>query len=348
MSGFSGKRLDLFAEIIFAYLQAKTLRISSIARFMSGTYEANYKSITRFLSGFEQGLEIIQRLFLANSPFVICDPTVIQRKEAIKTSYVGFVRPNELGFYLMAFAVPFRGRTIPFYFRTYSSATIASEQSSRNIEHFSGLGAIKNLCRKIPIVFDREFSYKQLLQAFIDEEMTFVVRLNQGNHVKITDSNGVLQELTIEKGGRKVWHNLRYGSDTPVNIGAIWSNKFNRPLFVITNGDPDKAIDLYLQRMKIEMTFRDFKDKMGISKNMSQTHKNMERMMAIALISYFLTILVGEEIRARYLSDVQKAKYSGVFIILCYGSVSIDIDSLFIMDEVWRIMVSEILPSNKV
>jgi hypothetical protein len=83
---------------------------------------------------------------------------------------------------MLTLATPLRGRAIPFHFVTYSSRTIEDLPSSRNLEHFKAIQEIQQLIGTRPIVFDREFSYRELLNSLVDEGVHFVIRLNMGAH----------------------------------------------------------------------------------------------------------------------------------------------------------------------
>jgi hypothetical protein len=75
------------------------------------------------------------RLYDPESPFVIVDPTEIERKQAKNTAYVGRLSDGKtLGFWTIVFAQPYRGRAIPFHFGVYSEATLNEQITSRNLE----------------------------------------------------------------------------------------------------------------------------------------------------------------------------------------------------------------------
>ena len=170
------------AMILKAMLEAQSPRLSEIAQKMPGTPDANYKQIQRFLRKIDPK-SILLRLFQTEAPFVLGDPTEIPRPEAWRTPYVGTLSDGKTkGFWLLTLATPFRGRALPFHFVTYSSKTIADEESSRNLKHLNALAAVKDLLGEKPLVFDREFSYLELLEKLVAERVHFVIRLNLGSH----------------------------------------------------------------------------------------------------------------------------------------------------------------------
>jgi hypothetical protein len=306
-------------------MSAGELRISSIARHMDGHYEASYRKVSRFLNKLESAEEFLPRVLLNNAKYTICDPTIIDRPEAIKTEYVGLVRPERRGFYSMVFGAPFKGRILPFYVHTYSPRTIAERSSSRNIEHTNALAGICDIIGDIPVIFDREFSYNGLLKDFEAEGKNYIICLNTSNHVGFTDSNGRKVELSIACGKEKAWSGLYYKGETKVNVAARWTKGFKKPLFVVTSmKNPMEALDLYYQRMKIEQTFKDFKSKIGVGKIMSKKEENMQKLLVIALLAYMLLSIAGETIRDHYFPEQKKNKFSGIFIILNTTNYGLD------------------------
>src|SRR5512140_1294714 len=82
------------AVIIEATLAACSPRLSAIAQHMPGTEAANYKMIQRFLRQADPRAALL-RLFQADAPFVIGDPTEMPRPQARKTGYVGTLKDGK-------------------------------------------------------------------------------------------------------------------------------------------------------------------------------------------------------------------------------------------------------------
>ena len=55
-----------------------------------------------------------------------------------------------------------------------------------------------------------------------------------------------------------------------VNIAGEWKKGFSEPLWVITNIEPQRALKIYKARMKIEESFKDMKDILGMGKVMNK------------------------------------------------------------------------------
>ncbi len=286
------------AEIGQAILAARSLRMTEIAAKMKGNSEASYKRIGRFIRQTDPR-QALWRLFQEQAAFVIGDVTEIERPQARKTDYVGTLKDGKTrGFWAMVFATAYRGRAIPCGLVTYSSTTIATQQDSRNLNHFRAFAGLKDLLGERPLVLDREFSYLELLVRLVEERVNFVIRLNLGSHPpKFWDSDGRAVALTIAPGETVIHNQVWYKGQVCVNVIGTWGKGFKDPLWVMTNLEAKQAQQMYFARMKVEESFRDLKGLLGMTRLMNKQQQNMERMLALLLLVYAIGLLVGEGLR---------------------------------------------------
>lgn len=284
--------------IVNAILAARSPRLSDIAQHMAGKAAANYKAIQRFLAQADPKTALL-RLFQADAPFVIGDPTEMPRPQARKTDYVGKLKDGKTrGFWLLLLATPFRGRAIPCGFVTYSSRTIAQMSRSRNQYHWQAFDQVKTLLADKPLVLDREFSYLELLEYLVAIQVNFVIRLNLGSQSPtFTDAEGRQVSLVVGLGERVIHRALRYKGRVSVHVIGVWRKGQREPLWVMSNLDPEAALAIYAARMKVEETFRDLKSLLALDKLMNKSQRHMEQMAALVLMAYTIGLLVGEAIR---------------------------------------------------
>ncbi len=310
------KSVEIAREMIEGLWKAQSCRISEIARAMKGGEAANYKSIQRFL-GREDLKSILLRFYQEEAPFLIGDPTEMPRPTARKTEYVGKLNDGQTsGYWLLVLATPYQGRAIPCSFVSYSSAIIGAEITSRNRYHFQAFAQIKELLGDKPLVLDREFSYLELLQAMVVEQVNFVIRLKLGAH--FFDSEGKQVLLSVKKGETRILNKVFYMGKVFVNLIGRWKEGFNEPIWIMTSLPAEQGLEIYLQRMKIEQTFRDLKSLLGMDKLMCQKRHWMEQMIALALLAYVIGLVLGETLRTQvFPATSRKHKlYSGLFVLL--------------------------------
>ena len=177
-----------------------------------------------------------------------------------------------------------------------------------------------------PLVLDREFSYLALLENMETEQVKFVIRLNKGKQSpKFIAEDGLPVKLNVGMGKTVIFRDLYYMGKVRVNVIGVWRKGFTRPLWVMTNLDPKKALPIYLQRMKIEESFKDVKDLLGITKIMNKRRDYMEKMVALVLLAYSILLLIGEAVRDQVYGPPPSQNhapgkywklYSGPFILL--------------------------------
>jgi hypothetical protein len=68
----------------------------------------------------------------------------------------------------------------PLWLCSYSSKVINREATSRNQHHFTAFRQVNELLGERPLVLDREFSYLELLENLVAEEVIFVIWLKVG------------------------------------------------------------------------------------------------------------------------------------------------------------------------
>jgi hypothetical protein len=294
------KLVEKGSQIIKALLEAQSPRLSNIAEKMEGQSESCYKAIQRFLGKVDLK-RTLMRLYQEEADFVIGDPTEMKRYKAPKTPYVGKLNDGATaGYWLMVLSTPFRGRSIPFWFAIYSSRTIGEQATSRNQEHFRCFEAIKQLLGERPLVLDREFSYEELMEVLLIEQIQFVIRLNLGaahKQPRLVDAEGEPIKLFIKPGETIIHKNVYYLGTVKVNLIGFWRKSLSKPLWIMTTLEPERGLEIYLKRMKIEETFRDCKDLLHLTKLMNKKQPILEQMIALCLLAYVIGIWFGEAIR---------------------------------------------------
>jgi transposase len=209
---------------------------------------------------------------------------------------------------------------------TYSSKTIGTGINSRNQEHDRAFAQIKAYLGARPLVLDREFSYLSLLENMQAEKINFVIRLNRGKQgPKFADETGQEIKLNVGLGKQVICRNVYYKGKVRLHVIGVWQRGFSRPLWVMSNLDPEVALRIYFHRMKIEESFKDLKDLLGVTKVINKHQEYMEQMVALVLLAFSMAFLIGEAVRDRIcvpppIGQQEPGKrwqlYSGLFILL--------------------------------
>lgn len=294
------KQAEQGAAIIKGLLEAQSPRLTNISEKMDGNSSRNYKVIQRLLKKVDLK-RLLLRLYQEDAEFVMGDPTEMERCKAPQTSYVGTLSDGKTpGYWLMVLSTPFRGCSLPYSFVVYSSRTIGEQNTSRNQEHFRCFEEVKRLLGNRPLVLDREFSYKELMEILYIEAIQFVIRLNLGDQHKqprLVDADGEPVKLFIKPGETVIRPNIYYLGTVKVNLIGYWRKSLLKPLWIMTTLEPQRGLEMYVKRMKIEETFRDCKDLLHLSKLMNRKQPLLEQMIALSLLAYVVGVWFGEAIR---------------------------------------------------
>jgi transposase len=146
-------------------------------------------------------------------------------------------------------------------------------------------------------VLDREFSYEGLFQAMEEEGVRYVVRLNLGGRPTISDQEGRRLTPSLRPGERRFYRGVLYKGRVRGKLAGEWRGGLREPLWLFTNLEPELALEVYRQRMKVEEGFRDLKGLLGLGKVMNKKRENMEKMVALLPLAYSAVLLTGERLR---------------------------------------------------
>jgi hypothetical protein len=103
-----------------------------------------------------------------------------------------------------------------------------------------------------------------------------------------------------------------------VNVIGQWREGLKEPLWVMTNLSAEQGLSFYEQRMKIEETFKDLKNLLGMDRLMCQKRYWMEQMVCLALIAFAIGLVLGETLRSQIFPETSRkySLYSGLFVLL--------------------------------
>jgi len=120
---------------------------------------------------------------------------------------------------------------------------------------------------------------------------------DQHKQSRLIDGDGEPIKLFIRPGETVVHPNVYYLGSAKVNLIGYWRPSLSKPLWVMTSLDPNRGLEIYLKRMKIEQTFRDCKDLLHLDKLMNKKQQLLEQMIALSLLAYVVGVWFGEAIR---------------------------------------------------
>ena len=146
------------------------------------------------------------------------------------------------------------------------------------------------------IVFDREFSYQGLLRSLVDAAVPFIIRLKLGPNPPCfyddAEQKHALRLLVAPINKPQIYRQAYYQGEVCLNVVGIWRYVFIQPLCMVTNLEPEDGLAMYFQCMKIETCFRDLKSLLHIGKVMNKSYVYLDRMLAVVMLAYAITLIV--------------------------------------------------------
>jgi hypothetical protein len=116
-----------------------------------------------------------------------------------------------------------------------------------------------------------------------EEGLSYVVRLSLGSYPTITGGEGNRLTPSLRPRGQAFYRGVFYRGRMRGNLAGEWRGGLREPLWLFTNLQPELALRVYRQRMKMEESFRDLKGWLGLGSVMNKKREQMEKMVALLL-----------------------------------------------------------------
>ena len=279
-------RIKLFGELIFAIIQAKTVRLKELALYISskGEMKARVTKIERLLLGQEIDYVLIGKLIIRLLGEFCKLVIVIDR-----TNWQ--FGKSELNFFVAA--VILGNISIPIAWM------LLDKKGNSNTEERKAL--IEEILKiisldKIEVILaDREFVGKEWFKYLIENKaLPFAIRVKKSDQIK--HINGGKMKLgkyfsNMQKGEIKVIETKIHG--LPIKVTCLQLEK-DQVIVASNVSIGEKALAQYKQRWGIERSFKALKTS-GF--NLEETHitdrKKLKKLFAIASIALAICVIAG-------------------------------------------------------
>ena len=194
-------------------------------------------------------------------------------------------------------------RVLPVAFVCYEYATI---RKSQNLIEESLLLLITAClppgCKPV-FIMDRGYARASLLTQLRGLNIPFVIRGRSNTIVRVGDQRRSLGRLRGRAGRAIRYPHVAY-QDTaqePVDVVVFHDRAFQEPWFLLVPAGStaqlptDDVVDLYRERMHIELTFRDWKTHLGIRglRLEADVAPRLGRLLLALSIAYLIAVLLG-------------------------------------------------------
>jgi hypothetical protein len=194
-------------------------------------------------------------------------------------------------------------RILPVAFTCFEYAKIRKSQNI--IEHSLLLliAACLPHCCKPVFVMDRGYARASLLAQLGTLDIPFLIRGRSNTMVRVGHKRLSLGRLPYRSGQPRRHHNVLYqdSARVPVDVVVFHDPHFKEPWFILVPAGshellPTKdVIELYRERMHVELTFRDWKTHLGVRGLRLEVDvaPRLARLLLALSLAYILGVLLG-------------------------------------------------------
>jgi hypothetical protein len=203
--------------------------------------------------------------------------------------------------------VPTEGRSIPLAISTFEYGKIERSQNLIEEEFLTTLTSRLPERMKILQVADRGYGKSILLKNRLERGELFIIRGKRDVVVHYREKGKVyrksLGRLQHSLGKPRRYRSCLYQGKKEITVDVVVYRErgFKEPWFLLVpsrNEDilsTERVIELYRRRMRIEVTFRDFKSHLGVRGLSLKVRKRerLDRLLGALLLTYILLLVLG-------------------------------------------------------
>lgn len=194
-------------------------------------------------------------------------------------------------------------RILPVAFACFEYAKIRKSQNAIENSLLLLIAACLPHCCKPIFVMDRGYARASLLTQLRTVEIPFLIRGRSNTIVRVGHSRLSLGRLPYRLGRPRRYQNVLYQDSArePVDVVVFHDPHFKEPWFILVPAGSTKwlptkdVVELYRERMHVELTFRDWKTHLGVRGLRLQVDvaPRLGRLLLALSMAYILAVLLG-------------------------------------------------------
>ncbi len=216
------------------------------------------------------------------------------------------------GVEVISASVPFEGRALPIGLTSFEYGLMEGSQNDIEWNFFKNLIDRMPAWLEVVFILDRGYSRVRLVREFVRNSVLFIIRERRDVGVKLGR-----RWLSVGRLRHRLGQAVRYrrvllgrGDSELVDIIVYQGRGFKEPWFLVVPPGCEmflptaKVVELYRERMQIEIKFRDFKTHLGVRGLKLEVRKGerlLRLLIPLALCYIILVVLgaskLGQEIR---------------------------------------------------
>lgn len=194
-------------------------------------------------------------------------------------------------------------RVLPVAFYCFEYDKLRKSQNAAEEALLTLIAASLPIECKPLYVMDRGYARVSLLKILRDLNIPFLIRGRKNTMVRISEKRMLLGRVRHRKGKPVRYNQIAYHDEKQESIDLVIFHDptFKEPWYLLippgteTTFPTDEVINLYRQRMHIELTFRDWKTHLGVRGLRLEIDiaPRLGRLLLILTVAYVLAVLLG-------------------------------------------------------
>lgn len=195
------------------------------------------------------------------------------------------------------------GRVLPVAFTCFLKSEIRKSQNITESSLLKLVAACLPAGCKPLFVMDRGYARAALLQQLRLLRIPFLIRGRRKTTVYVEGKGKSLGQLSHRRGKPRRYADARYQGTLkePVDLVVFHDPNFKEPWYLIVPANSEdllstqQVVDLYRERMWVELTFRDWKTHLGVRglRLEEDTAARMGRLLLALSVAYIVAVLLG-------------------------------------------------------
>ena len=277
------RRIKFLAAFIITLIKVKTVNLVEIAIGLNPktTKDSNYRRIQRFLAKYEVELDCISKMVVSLLPL---------HKDFVLTLDRTNWKFGKSNINVLTLGIAYKGTAFPISWKFLPKR--GNSNTEERIELMNKFIAIFGVERIKCLTADREFIGKEWFAYLKKKNIPFFIRIRNNSHT----SRGIRVDSLFSFLGVKESYifprkRLIFGH----KLSLVGVKLLDDYLIIVTNANPEEALENYKKRWEIETLFKSFK-RTGF--NFEDTHltkgDRIEKLFALMALAFCWAHLVGE------------------------------------------------------
>jgi len=191
-------------------------------------------------------------------------------------------------------SIPYQGRALAFAYSIFHYDGIKESQNRIENRFFEFIVILLKFHGLKPILLlDRGYADVKIIRYLKQLKVHYIIRVTKTTHILLPGYTGALSGLEQEGNWNSVLYHKKERES--VNLVTVWGKDRSgndELVYLVTDIDPAKAVNIYRLRMRVEEGFKDLKNAIGL-KYLCLKVNIEERLARLVFVAILVAVIAG-------------------------------------------------------